>query len=73
MKIEARFKIGDEVFLIEDNKVFSGIVKCICVNVTVDDVEQVTFISYGVNGKTLNDYYSAERLFATKEELLKSL
>lgn len=70
MDIKTRFKVGDVVFFMHNNKVQEGTIKRITVT-----IESCTEIRYKVtmkgifNGKSLLE----NNIFSSKEELLNSL
>ena len=65
MTIETKYNIGDEVWLMYRNKVFSGRI--------VGIVLQSNRISYKIVSIIKGMWFSESKLFLTKEELLKSL
>lgn len=68
MNIETKFKIGDIIYFLYNNRVNNTIVDEIQVTVN----RQAVNISYSVFGNNLT-YISEEDAFATKEELVASL
>lgn len=67
MKIETKFNIGDDVWMIANNKAEQVGIKSIVIN-----VEEFTKVEYFLsNGNCLA--FSEERFFTTKEALLQSL
>ena len=72
MNIVTKFDIGDSVFFIEDNKVKTQYVESISIEISIDCwFNTLRLIKY-----TLDDGKSPsneDKLFASKDELLKSL
>ena len=71
MKIETRFNVGDEVYMLHDNRVVCKIVKTISTFIHGGTSEPI--LKYGFetcNGRI--EKYESE-VFDTKEKLLKSL
>lgn len=65
MTIETKYNIGDDVWLMYRNKVFSGRIIGIFLKPNV--------ISYKIVSIIKGMWFSESKLFPTKEELLKSL
>ena len=72
MTINTKFDIGDSVFFIEDNKVKKQYVESINIEIVIDSwFNTLRLIRYTLNdGKSP---YNEDKLFASKDELLKSL
>ena len=66
MEVNTKFNVGDQVWLVESNKVVMGIVHKLVINWEGDTVD----IKYSTNGS--NDI-PEHLLFKTKNELLESL
>ena len=71
MTIETKFSVGDTVYLIHDNRITSGTIYKITIDITgIED----TYIYYHLE---VNRYdvkrVIEERLFASKEQLIQSL
>lgn len=80
MKIETKYNIGDEVFFMDNNRVEKGFIDSIRVAVfdTIENVEEdeeryENKTRYTIKGKGHDILFKGERLFLSKEELLKSL
>ena len=73
MTIETKYNIGDEVWFMHDNKVKSGTIIKMCVVVERDINSQYVSKSVQYGFYNFNYTYIENRLFPTKEELLKSL
>lgn len=71
MKVESKFDIGDTVFYILNNKVNSGMITLVNISVKESFNTTYTDVLYRVNNQDID--YREEKLFPTKEELLKSL
>lgn len=73
MKIKTKYSIGDTVWFIHENQVHQGIVSFISVDIRSDGecVEKYT-MAHSLNGMAIARHY-VERVFPTKEALLKSL
>lgn len=70
MKIETKFNLDDEVFVIWENKVCHAVVTAIDIHISclpMKIIYQVQFETAGIIG------FYEERLFATKQELIDSL
>ena len=73
MEIKTKFDLWQEVFFLHNNKVHSFQIDSISVRViALGGGEEEIEISYQLNGLT-TDRFDEKDLFATKEELLKSL
>lgn len=70
MTIETKYNIGDEVWLMYKNKAVSSSIFRIEVKV---DLHLSVRIIYYLSGSSCAEFYSEDKLFPTKEELLKSL
>lgn len=75
MKIETKYNLGDIVYLIGNNKVFSADITGIRIIETTSKCDWSKQITYHITGNGLpqNCERREENLFSTKEELLKSL
>lgn len=73
MKIETKYNIGDEVWFMHDNKVKSGTIIKIDVVLERDMNSQNVGKSVYYGLYNFISPYIEQRLFPTKEELLKSL
>lgn len=78
MEKETARDLGQEVWLMFNNKAVCGIVSAIHYgkyldSVSFDKVGETTTYKVTVNGKELFDCYSSKNLFLTKEDLIKSL
>lgn len=73
MKIKTKYSIGDTVWFMHENQIQQGIVSFISVDIRSDGecMEKYT-ITHGFNGMTIARHY-VEKIFPTKEALLKSL
>lgn len=71
MKIETKFSIDDEVFVIWENKVCPAVVISIGIRVSCVPIQIMYTIQSMETGKI--NTFSEERLFATKQELIDSL
>lgn len=73
MTTETQYNIGDKVWFMHDNKVKSGIV--IIINVVIEKDMNCTGVHKTTRYSLYNypGYYPENKLFPTKEELLKSL
>jgi hypothetical protein len=69
MTIETKHNKGDSVFVIFDNEVFNRIVKSIHIDVSFAE----PIITYIVEICGGSYKYKEQHVFATKEELIKSL
>lgn len=75
-QIKVKFDIGDKVFLLEDNKIVTGIIdKIYC---TRCKISNKFFNYYIIRIKTTNTRFNSysikeDLLFSTKEELIASL
>lgn len=70
MEIKTKFDAGDEVFFLSSDGVKEGIVQTVMVNQDKDSGKQI-FITYMIRNWT--GEYKESRLFASKEDLIKSL
>ena len=70
MTIETKYNIGDDVWLLYNNKAVSSRIFRIEVKV---DLHLSARIKYYLSGSDIAEFYSEDKLFPTKEELLKSL
>jgi hypothetical protein len=70
MTIETKYNIGDEVWLLYNNKAVSSRIFRIEVKV---DLRLSARIIYYLSGSNIDEFCSEDKLFRTKEELLKSL
>lgn len=68
MTIETKFNIGQEVWLIKNNK--PQTIKVSCIEIIAASVVSKPCIRYGCGNF---ERYAESHLFPTKEELLKSL
>ena len=72
MKIETKYDIGQEVWVMDNNQVYQGVIT----NITVSVCDEVK-TTYTVRVKNMSGSWTIdrneERLFNLKEELLKSL
>lgn len=87
IKIQAKFSIGDRVFFMKDNSVHTDSVDKIIVRTKISKntgfgedgkIKQECEIEYRLKTNIKDTYYQdsnhfTNKLFATKEELLKSL
>lgn len=72
MEIKTKYDLWQEVFFLHNNKVHSFQIDSISVKaIALGGGEEEIEISYKLNGLS-NSFYESD-LFATKEELLKSL
>ena len=73
MIIETRYNIGDRVWFMHDNKVKSEII--IKIDVVIEKDMNCTGVHKSIEYSLFNysRYYTEDKLFHTKEELLKSL
>ena len=70
MKIETKYKLGDEVYYMDNNKIRKEEVTEICLHETFFKNKKVLYrLQHEKNGR----YYEDTELFFTKEELLASL
>lgn len=71
MKIETKFNIDDEVFFLSNNKLYKN--KILSINIYVKC--EKTHIEYWMelSKEITRQYVKEEEVFATKEDLLKSL
>ena len=70
MKIETKFNIGDEVWLIGNHALSQG--KIIKLSLDVEKCNEIN-ISYFVQTDKFNGWIDSEYVFRTKQELLDSL
>lgn len=68
MEIKTKFNVGDKVFYMRDNRVQSGEVRGMQVLIHRSEVNIIVYVSSGDPKGYAEDF-----LFASKEELLKSL
>ena len=71
MKIETKYNIGDEVWIVSQGKAVKDVVDMIHIHIGCDEN-----ISYSFNNKRalgLFEIIEESSIFSTKEELLKSL
>lgn len=73
MKIETKYNIGDEVYLRYDNQIKNGTVREIDMNIRRGPNELVILIHYDLVCGDKYLYGAEDEVYATKEELLKSL
>lgn len=66
MKIETKFNIGDCVYFMSSNTVQKDFIQAICILIPENQFPE---IKYAIP----SHYYSQDKIFASKEELLKSL
>lgn len=71
MKFETRYNIGDEVYVMSDDKPTKGKVKWIDIHIGRLGKEQIIEVRYQV--LSYDTPYSEGLVFPSKEELLKSL
>jgi hypothetical protein len=73
MTIETRYNIGDRVWFMHDNKVESEII--IKINAVIEKDMNRTGVYKSIAYSLFNycRYYTEDKLFPTKEELIKSL
>lgn len=71
MKIETKHNIGDEVWLMKENKPAKQVVDFI--EIIVASATSESFIRYGLKMEGLVKRVTENHLFPTKEELLNSL
>jgi hypothetical protein len=73
MTIETRYNIGDRVWFMHDNKVESEII--IKINAVIEKDMNCTGVHKSIAYSLFNysGYYTENKLFPTKEELIKSL
>lgn len=77
MEKELKYSIGDQVWLIDDNKVICGTIEGILCSHFIDSmnykdvIESERYVVY-YNGERL-DTYELKRLFDSKEKLIESL
>ena len=75
MDIKTKYDIGQRVFLMNDNRVYQGVIESFDIGFgqSVSGEKYIT-ISYCVTPEFFTDFSVSEhKLFLTKEELLKSL
>ena len=68
MEIKTKFKVGDKVFYMRNNRVQSGEVRGMQVLIHRSEVDVIVYVSFGDQRGYTEDF-----LFGSKEELLKSL
>ena len=74
MKIETRFNVDDKVYFMHDNRVATGQVAAVQVYAHKPYSDKVvTVTKYYLKYSCKSDGYMEDALFASKEELLKSL
>lgn len=78
MTIETKFDIGDEVWLLHDNKIVTSTIKCLSdLNNKLDDIIWDLHLTSSTNTFGFEATHSVSRresqLFKTKEELIQSL
>lgn len=74
MKIETRFNVDDNVYFMHDNRVATGRVAAVQVYAYKPYNDKVvTGTKYYLKNSGKSDGYMEDALFASKEELLKSL
>ncbi len=66
MEVNTKFNVGDQVWLVESNKVVMGLINTLVINWEGDTVD----IKYSTNG---SNNIPEHLLFKTKNELLESL
>jgi hypothetical protein len=71
MKLETKYNIGDEVWVVSDDTPTQGKVKWIDIHIGRLGKEQIIEVRYQV--LSYDTPYSEGLVFPTKEELLKSL
>ena len=70
MEIKTKYNLGDIVCLLSDNKVSYYPIDMISINITNScDID----IKYRINNCGICEWRTEDKLFPTKEELLKSL
>ena len=70
MKLETKYNIGDEVWLIGNHALLQG--KIIKLSLDVEKCNEIN-ISYFVQTDKFNGWVDSEYVFRTKQELLDSL
>jgi len=76
VNIETKFDIGDKVFILHDNTIASVVIESVHIHRTQENKKTVTRISYQMKwSNKVGSIYAQleEKVFATKEELVKSL
>lgn len=74
MEIKTKYDIGQRVFFMIDNQVCEGIIEYFDIGFGYDNGTEYLDIGYCVKNKFFTDIaINEEKLFLTKEELLKSL
>ena len=66
MEVNTKFNVGDQVWLVESNKVVMGLINTLVINWEGDTVD----IKYSTNG---SNNIPEHLIFKTKNELLESL
>jgi hypothetical protein len=66
MEVNTKFNVGDQVWLVESNKVVMGLINTLVINWEGDTVD----IKYSTNG---SNNIPEHLLFKTKNEVLESL
>ena len=74
MDIKTKFDLGQRVFFMSDNRVCQGVIEGFDIGFGYRGLENDITISYCVKAESFTDLSVEEnKLFLTKEELLKSL
>ena len=74
MEIKTKYDIGQRVFFMSDNRVCEGTIESFDIGFGYDNGTEYLDICYCVKTMFFTDFSVAEdKLFSTKEELLKSL
>lgn len=77
MTIETKFDIGDEAYVLHENKVCKGNIDHISINVEENKKIHIYYKIFRIANKTIHGsvrvVFKEWQIFKTKEELLKSL
>ena len=74
MKIDTKFKPGDDAYYMEDNKIVKGTVKKIEITIEQDSYhDPEVLIYYTITKQNTSRHMHESELFASVEEILKHL
>ena len=77
VNIETKFDVKDKVFLLHDNKIVDAIIERVHISRHLENTKKLcTIISYEMKWSNKTGHlfgYKEDSVFATKEELVKSL
>lgn len=72
--VDYKFKLGIEVWFIYENKIISGFIQGISIFMRYKELRISYQVSkYTISGEIISESFLQNKLFSSKEELIKSL